>query len=138
MTIDVDGVFAQLKPGPFWYHLGAELLEVSPGRSLVRVPTRREFERSGGFNDGSAHGGIVASVIDMAASCALITVLRDGETRSTIDLSVHYLSPARGDLSAVAEVRRRGGRTAVIDIELTCEGQLVALGRAVFAIIPAH
>jgi acyl-coenzyme A thioesterase PaaI-like protein len=71
----------------------------------------------------------------MAASCALITLLGEDEGRTTIDLTVHYLAPAKGDLTAVATVRRRGGRTAIIDVELTAMDTLAAIGRATFAIL---
>lgn len=39
---------------------------------------------------------------------------------------------------ATATIRRRGGRTAVIDVEAAADRDvLVALGRAVFAVLPA-
>lgn len=129
-------VLRRLQPAPFWDHVGAELVEVVPGSAIVRVPARPEFGRSGGGGAYSAHGGIVATTIDMAASCALITLLGEDEGRATLDLSVHYLAPARADIVASATVRRRGGRTAVVDIELESGGEIVALGRATFVISP--
>ncbi len=131
----IAAVLRRLDPAPFWEHVGAQLIEASEGRAVVRLPGRAEFGRSGGAGDGTAHGGIVATAIDMAASCSLITVLGEDEGRTTIDLSVHYLAPARGDLTATGTVRRRGGRTAIIDIELESGGELAALGRATFAIL---
>lgn len=124
----------RLQPAPFWDHLGAELLEVAEGEAAVRIPSRPEFGRSGNSGDGTLHGGLVASALDMAASCALLTVLLPEEGRATVDLTVHYLAPARAAIVATASVRRRGKRTAVIDVEATSEGTLVALGRATFAI----
>lgn len=129
-----EGVLRRLQPAPFWEHVGAELVAAGLGTATVRVPQRDAFGRSGGHGDGTAHGGIVASAIDMAASCALITALAEDEGRATIDLSVHYLAPAKGDLIATATLRRRGRRTAFLDIELMAGGELAALGRATFAI----
>ncbi len=131
-------VMARLDPAPFFEHLGAELTATGEGTATVRIPGRPEFGRSGGVGDGTLHGGVVASAIDMAASCALITTLAADEGRTTVDLSVHFLAPARGELLARATVRRRGGRIAIIDIEAECDGALVALGRATFAIRPAR
>ena len=131
----IQKVMARLNPAPFWESLGAELVTAGGGSASVLLRSRPEFGRSGGNGDGTAHGGVVAAAIDMAASCALITLLADGEGRTTIDLTVHYLAPARGDITAKATVRRRGGRTAVIDIEAETEDGLVALGRATFAIL---
>ena len=131
-----DGVLARLQPAPFWDHLGCELLSAASGSATVRFANRPEHGRSSNTGDGSAHGGAIASLIDMAASCALLTVLRPDEGRTTVDLSVHYLAPARGPLTAMATVRRRGGRTAVIDVEVTAaDGTLAALGRTVFAVV---
>ncbi|MBI2767733.1 MAG: PaaI family thioesterase [Chloroflexi bacterium] len=130
-----EGVLRRLQPAPFWDLVGAELTEAVAGRAVVRIAARREFGRSGGMGDGTLHGGIVASAIDMAASCALITVLSEDEGRTTVDLTINYLAPARGDLTATGTLRRRGGRVAVIDIEVEAAGETVALGRATFAIL---
>jgi uncharacterized protein (TIGR00369 family) len=131
-----EDVLRRLQPAPFWDHLRCELIEAAPGMALVRFPYGDEYGRSTNTGDRSAHGGAVASLIDMASSCALMTLLGSEESRTTIDLAAHYLAPARGDLLARATVRRRGGRTAVIDTEVTAEdGTLAALGRATFAIV---
>jgi uncharacterized protein (TIGR00369 family) len=132
----VDAVLDRLQPAPFWNHLGCTLLAAEPGRATVRFPNRPEHGRSSNTGDGTAHGGAIASLVDMTASCALLTVLGADEGRTTIDLSVHYLAPARGELTATAVVRRRGGRTAVIDIDvISGDGSLAAIGRAVFAVL---
>ena len=129
-------VLARLRPAPFWDHLGCELLHAGPGTATVRLPNRPEHGRSSNSGGGSAHGGAIAALVDMAASCALLTQLTPEEGRTTIDLTVHYLAPARGELRATAVVRRRGGRTAVIDVEVNAgDGALAALGRTVFAVL---
>lgn len=128
-----DLVLRRLQPAPFWDHVGAELVEATAGGAVVRVPLRPEFGRSGQAG-GPAHGGIVATAADMAASCALITTLEEDEGRATIDLAVHYLAPSDGDLLAKAVVRRRGGRTAVVDVEVSAGSEMTALARATFAI----
>lgn len=135
----VGAVMQRLRPAPFWDALGVELAEAAPGRATIRMPVRPDMGRSSNTGDGSAHGGVIASLADMAASCALITTLAPGEGRTTIDLNVHFLAPARGTLTAEGHIRRRGGRTAVIDIEITDgEGALVAVGRATFAVLPSR
>ena len=131
-----EAVLRRLQPAPFWDHLGCELVDAAPGRAVVRFPNRPEHGRSSNTGDGSAHGGAIASLVDMASSCALLTVLAPQEGRTTIDLAVHYLAPARGVLTATATVRRRGGRTAFIDVEVSAEdGSLAAVGRTVFAVL---
>lgn len=130
-------ILDRLQPAPYWDHVGCRMVSVAPGRVTVRLPARSAHGRSSNTGDGTLHGGMVATLIDMAASCAVISVIDRNHGRTTIDLSVHYLAPARGDLEAAATVRRRGGRTAIVDIEVTDEAQvLVALGRATFALLP--
>lgn len=132
----VAAVLARLQPAPFWDHMGCELIAAAPGTATVRYRVRPEHGRSSNTGDGSAHGGAIAGLVDMASSCALLTVLAPEEGRTTIDLAVHYLAPARGDLLAIATVRRRGGRTAVIDVEVQSpDGAPAALGRATFAVL---
>jgi uncharacterized protein (TIGR00369 family) len=124
---------------PFVQHVGAELVTAEAGLVTLRLPWRAEHVRSGAEpgDEPTLHGGVAASLADIAASSALVTVLAPGEGRATIDLSIHYLAPLRGETTAVARVRRRGGRTAVIDIEIAGEdGAIGALARATFAIQP--
>ncbi len=129
-------VLARLRPAPFWDFLGCELVDAAPGTATVRLPARVEYGRSSNTGDGTAHGGLLATLADMTAACALMTVLAPDEARTTIDLTVHYLGPARGDLLATGAVRRRGGRTAVIDVDITAgSDEPVAIGRATFAVL---
>lgn len=134
----IADILRRLQPAPFWNAMGCELTGAGEGRVTVRLPKRREHGRSSNTSGvHSAHGGAIATLIDMAASCALLTVLKPEEGRTTIDLNVHFLAPATGDLQATATVVRRGGRTAFLDIEVTCgDGTPAALGRTVFAILP--
>lgn len=123
---------------PFVEHLGAAFVHAAPGLVRMRLPWRAEHCRSGlrAGDEPSLHGGAAASLADAAASAALVTVLREGEGRTTIDLMIHYLAPLRGDVTAEARVRRRGGRTAIIDVELRGEdGETGAIARATFAIL---
>jgi uncharacterized protein (TIGR00369 family) len=128
-------VLARLQPAPFWDHLGCTLLAAAAGSATVRFPNGPEHGRSSNTGDGAAHGGAIASLVDMAASCAVLTLIGEEERRTTVDLSVHYLAAAKGALTATATVRRRGGRTVVLDVEvLAADGTLAALGRTVFAV----
>src|SRR5581483_8819132 len=134
----LDALLARIGLRPFVEHLGAEFMHAESGLVRMRLPWRAEHCRSG-LQPGDApslHGGAAASLADAAASAALVTVLREGEGRTTIDLMIHYLAPLRGAVTAEARVRRRGGRTAIIDVELCGEdGETGALARATFAIL---
>ena len=131
-----DEVLMQIRPAPLWDFLGCELLDAMPGTSTVRLPARRQHDLSSNSGDGAARGGVLATLADMAANCALMTVLRPHERCMTIDFIVHHLAPACGDLLATGTVRRRDGRTVVIDVEITTgDNEEVAFGRATFAML---
>jgi len=136
--VALETLLQRIGSRPFVEHLGAEFVSAEPGLVRMRLPWRAEHCRSG-LRPGDApslHGGAAASLADAAASAALVTVLREGEGRTTIDLMIHYLAPLRGEVMAEARVRRRGGRTAIIDVELCGEdGETGAIARATFAIL---
>ena len=87
-------------------------------------------ERSTGT--GQYHGGVIASLIDIAGDFALIAVLGYGVP--TINFRVDYLRPAtNSDLLALARVRRAGRTIGVVDIDVTdTSGRLIALGRGCY------
>ena len=71
-----------------------------------------------------AHGGIVASLVDVAMGTAAAG--GNYETRKrlvvTLELKVNYLSPARGSkLTAEAKVVRGGSRTFVVECRVTTD-----------------
>jgi len=87
----------------------------------------------------TAHGGVLATIADAAAAQALITVLKDNEFFSTVELNLNYLSPANPGESIIGEGRiiQRGGRIAVGDMEVKEEssGRLIVKGLQTFIII---
>ncbi len=69
---------------------------------------------------GVAHGGVVASLVDVAMGTAAGGGNYDTRKRlvATQELKVNYLAPAKGDrLTATANVVRAGSRTIVV----TCD-----------------
>ncbi len=104
------------------------------GTVTITLPFRPEFRRA---PDASGyHGGVVASLIDLAAHAAV--AVRIGRMAPTIDLRIDYLRVASdGDLSATASVRRSGRTLAIADVEVRdAEARLVALGRGLFSTAP--
>ena len=81
---------------------------------------------------GSVHGGIPATLIDSAASCAVHTKLPAGTGYTTINLAVDMIKPitdAVGILRCEGRVVRAGNRIAVADAELKgADGTLYARG----------
>jgi uncharacterized protein (TIGR00369 family) len=120
---------------PFHRFLGFEVISCADERAEVRLRFREEFLRQ----DGSSriHGGVVASLIDVAGNLAVYSSVRAGV--QTIDLRVDYLRPCRGTLIARSRAVRIGNTHAVADIEIEDgESVLVAIGRALFSLPPRN
>jgi uncharacterized protein (TIGR00369 family) len=79
---------------------------------------------------GLVHGGLLATLADSAAGCAVHTTLEAGAGYSSIDLSVRFLRPVTldsGTLTATGRVIKPGRRVATATAEVTdARGALVA------------
>jgi uncharacterized protein (TIGR00369 family) len=79
---------------------------------------------------GTVHGGVIATLLDTAAACAVHTTLAAGEAYTSLDLTTKFLRPvttASGLLRCEGTVISRGRRTALAQSQLTDEaGRLVA------------
>ncbi len=65
---------------------------------------------------GTVHGGVLATMLDTGAACAVHTTLPVGVGYTTVDLNCTYLRPVRaGDevLRVIGTVLSRGRRTAL-------------------------
>ncbi len=101
---------------PYAKLIGLELGEMKPGEATLHLDIRDELKQ----NQGVAHGGAVASLIDTAAAFAVVTLLEPGERVTTTDLTIHYLRPiTSGRLTATARIVRGGRRLFVLAVQVT-------------------
>jgi uncharacterized protein (TIGR00369 family) len=122
---------ATLAETPFHQLLGLQLEAFDPAGSVaIRCSLGPRVERAPGT--GQYHGGVIASLIDIAGDFALIAALGHGVP--TINLRVDYLRPAfKSDLIARAQVRKAGRTVGVVDIDVVDEGaRLIAVGRGCY------
>jgi uncharacterized protein (TIGR00369 family) len=121
-----------LENSPFQQVLGLALesFDTAAQTLTLRSVYGPQVERTTGT--GQYHGGVIASLIDIAGDFALIAVLGHGVP--TINFRVDYLRPAtRSDVLARAQIRRAGRTIGVVDIDVTdMQGRLVALGRGCY------
>ena len=79
---------------------------------------------------GLVHGGLVCTLADSAAGCAVHTTLEPGVGYTSIDITVNYLRPVTlgtGTLVATGRVTKPGRRVALATAEVTDgAGRLVA------------
>lgn len=111
---------------PIMDTLGITDLRPEPGRVVVEMPAA-EFH----YNPlGSVHGGVISTLLDTAAACAVHTTLAAGELYTSVDLTVKFLRPVTVDsgvLTCEGTVIQRGRRTALAQAQLTDgAGKLVA------------
>jgi uncharacterized protein (TIGR00369 family) len=68
---------------------------------------------------------------------AVVSLLEPGTWPATLEFKLSYLAPAReGTLSAWAEVRSISKRTAVVEVECSNAGRIVAIALGTIAITP--
>lgn len=107
---------------PYAKLLGFELGEMRPGEANLHLDMRDELKQ----NQGVAHGGAVASLIDTAAAFAVVTRLEAGERVTTTDLTIHYLRPiTSGRITATARIVRGGRRLIVLSVEVRNDEQVL-------------
>ncbi len=122
---------------PIMDTLGVSELVPEAGRVVVTMPAA-EFH----YNPlGSVHGGVISTLLDTAAACAVHTTLAVGELYTSVDLTVKFLRPVTVDsgvLTCEGTVIQRGRRTALAQAQLTDgAGRLVAHATSTCMIFPA-
>ncbi len=120
---------------PFNRWLGIEIVEFGGGEARLRIPFRDEL--IGDPFRPAIHGGVIATLVDMAGGAAVFTKVALGDRLSTIDLRVDYLRPAgKAALEAHARVIRIGNRVAVarVHVEGNDPREEVAQGVCVFSV----
>ena len=73
---------------------------------------------------GTTHGGILATILDSAMTCAVHSVLPAGRVPTTLDLQVRYLRPVppgMGRLEAEGRAVHVGGRVGTAEGRVTGE-----------------
>src|ERR1700752_1160065 len=99
----------------FMRTLGAVLETVEPG--IVTITCA--FDIGLTQQHGLLHGGVVASLVDVACGYAALSVMPEDREVLTVEFKVHFLKPAKTDrLIAVGQVIQ-SGRTLTV-----CEGSV--------------
>ena len=130
--ISLERMQELLDGSPFIHLLRMRAVSLDRDRQqvVISMPLSPEYERHTGT--GQFHGGVLATLIDVAGDFALVILLGGGVP--TINLRIDYLRPAGGgSLTATASVRRAGRTIGVVDIDVTDgTGKLVAIGRGCY------
>ena len=116
----------KLPPPPIAKLFGMAIREAEPGRVVFEcTPDESAYNPI-----GVVHGGLVCTLADTVAACAVHTTLEAGVAYTSIDLNVSYLRPVTRDtglLRATGIVTKPGRRVAFSRAEVAGEdGKLVA------------
>jgi len=87
--------------------IGAELVEVGPGRIVMTLAHSERVTQQHGF----IHAGIVSTALDSACGYAAATLMPADAGVLTIEFKVNLLAPARGPLLRVEGRVTKAGRT---------------------------
>ncbi len=116
----------ELPASPIAQTLQFELVEVAPGRAVFTCTPDESV-----YNPiGVVHGGLVCTLLDSAAGCALHTTLPQGKGYTSVEIKVSYLKAVRstsGLLTATGTVVKSGSRVGFTEATVTDgSGALVA------------
>lgn len=87
---------------------------------------------------GGLQGGLVATLIDIAAGRAALLGVPNDDSVATSDMNIHFLSAVTvGPARAVARVLRRGRNTVVVHVDVYDDGRdvLAAVATLSFAVV---
>ena len=129
----IDG---RLPPAPIANLIGARLVSVDAGEAVFRcAPDESTYNPI-----GMVHGGLLCTLLDSAAGCAVHTLLPAGAGYGTIEIKVSFLEPLHADVGEIeihGHALRVGRRVAFAEAHARdTHGRLV--GHATTSIAVTH
>jgi len=116
----------------FMHLIGADLTRIEPGRIEVGLVLGQQHQQQRGF----VHGGLTATMADLAAGFAAVTLVPDGVGVVTADLKNSYLNAGVGArLRAVGWVLKAGRRLHFCESEGWFDDVLIAKATATMAVV---
>ena len=85
--------------------IGAELVDIRPGRCEIQLPFRHDLTQQNAF----FHAGIIGTVVDSAGGYAGFSLMPAGTDVLTVEYKLNLLAPGDGErLIAIGEVVKPG------------------------------
>jgi uncharacterized protein (TIGR00369 family) len=126
----------ELPPPPIAQLMRFDVRDLEEGRVVFGC----ELDESVYNPLGVVHGGLVCTLLDTVAGCAVHTTLPKGLGYTSIELKVNYLRPVQldsGPLTAVGTVVKPGRRIAFAEGQvLDAAGRLVATASSSLLVFP--
>ena len=101
-------------------------------RARVRMPYQARFTNS----RGDMHGGAIATLLDVGLSCAARAHDPLSYGVVTVDLTIHYIAPAAGDVICTSVCEKRGRSLSFVRGELRNDaGELLGMATGTFKLV---
>ncbi len=108
---------------PFIEHLGLKTVALEDGMARLELELRPELTNS----FGTAHGGVIMTLLDVALCQAARTQHPDSAGIMTIDMATSFIAGGAGRLVAEGRVLKPGRTTIFAEAEVrNADGTLVA------------
>ena len=107
-------------------YLGIRTVEMGPARMVAELDVRPEL-----LNPfGSAHGGVIAGLVDHVLGSVLYPVIERGQWAATTEFKLNLVAAVHGGvLRAEAIIVAMSKRTAVVHVEVTNDGRLAGMAQ---------
>ena len=116
---------------PFGSHIGIHLVEHGGGRSVVEVDLLPELMNS----FGSAHGGVIMTLLDVAMAVAARSMDPDGVGAITVEMKTTFIGTCEGKLVAEGRCIHSGKSLSFCEAEAhDAAGKLVARSSGTFIV----
>lgn len=112
---------------------GAEMVRLEPGQVDIALLFRPELGQHHGF----FHGGVVATLLDVACGMAALSLMPAGQGVVSAEFKLNFLAPAQGErLVAQGRVVKSGRTLSVCTGQAYVGNRHVALMQATMASVP--
>lgn len=111
--------------------VGVKLSDTEEGQAVVNLRAEGRHLNP----NGTVHGGVVYTLVDVSMAEALRTIIEEGERIVTIEIKINYMEPGNpGTLTTTAQVRKGGKRVTVVEAEVLQEesGEVLALATGTY------
>ena len=125
----IEEVYARFGANHFSRHLGLELISASEEEVVIGLPVQEQHLQNVGF----VHGGILATLADVAMGFAAVARTRVDQHVLTGDLRVSYLNPGTGPYIYARGYALKAGRRLVFteaEIYREADGERVLICKA--------
>ncbi len=114
----------KVRTHPFHKYLGLEKIEAQDGQAIIELEVKAHTLNPG----GTFHGGVIYTLCDITAFCALISQLNEKEIGVTNHFSIQVMRAVTLGLRVKFEAKiiKLGKRLAFLECEAFSNGKLIA------------